>query len=100
MNLNKKHILIGAAAILILVVAFVVLRNGSVKYITKEVSKGTITQYVEASGTIKPINTIAVGTQVSGTVAKIYCQKHNKLLCKRIRSIWCSEFIFIPAYFF
>ena len=43
-----------------------------VKYITKPVTQETITETVEASGSIKPINTIAVGTQVSGTVAGIY----------------------------
>ena len=54
-------------------------KNHSIKYITKEVTKGTITQYVEASGTIKPINTIAVGTQVSGTVAKIYVDYNSEV---------------------
>ena len=69
----KKRYIIGAICasfILLLLMSFV--KNGSIKYTTKPVTKGTITQYVEASGTIKPINTIAVGTQVSGTVSKIY----------------------------
>ena len=51
---------------------FMFSKKGGANYITKPVSLETITQYVEASGTIKPINTIEVGTQVSGTVAKIY----------------------------
>ena len=79
MNISKKQIITGAAAVLILAIAGLVLKNGSVKYITKEVTRGTITQYVEASGTIKPINTIAVGTQVSGTVAKIYVDYNSQV---------------------
>ena len=70
-NIKKKYILIIVALICILGLISVV-NNGKEKYITKPVTQETITQYVEASGTIKPINTIAVGTQVSGTVAKIY----------------------------
>lgn len=70
--MNKRNIIIISAVILVIILALIFVKKGSVKYITKPLSKDTITQYVEASGTIKPINTIEVGTQVSGTVAKIY----------------------------
>ena len=69
----KKRYIIGAvvsAFILLLLMTFV--KQGSIKYVTKPITKATITQVVEASGSIKPINTVAVGTQVSGTVQKIY----------------------------
>jgi HlyD family secretion protein len=69
----KKRYIIGAvvsAFVLLSLMTFV--KQGSIKYITKPITTATITQVVEASGTIKPINTIAVGTQVSGTVQKIY----------------------------
>ena len=69
----KKRYIIGAvvsAVVLLSLMTFV--KQGSIKYITKPITTATITQVVEASGTIKPINTIAVGTQVSGTVQKIY----------------------------
>lgn len=68
----KKQIAIIVLILLSLTIVFCILNSKRVKYITKPVVQETITQYVEASGTIKPINTIAVGTQVSGTVAKIY----------------------------
>lgn len=70
--MKKRYIIISAAVLLALGTACAIVKNGSVKYITKEVTEESITQYVEASGTIKPINTIEVGTQVSGTVARIY----------------------------
>ena len=69
----KKRYIVGAiiaSIILLLLMTFV--KKGSIKYITKPIAKATIMQFVEASGTIKPINTITVGTQVSGTVQKIY----------------------------
>ena len=73
-----KIILIGVIVIFFVGV-FLGLKNGSTKYVTKEVTRGTITEYVEASGTIKPINTIAVGTQVSGTVAAIYVDYNSQV---------------------
>ena len=76
----KKRIIsiAGIIIVLILLLSFFI-KNGSVKYLTKEVARETITQYVEASGTIKPINTIAVGTQVSGTVSKIYVDYNSQV---------------------
>ena len=70
----KKKYIIFLAIILVIAAIFGLffVKKGASKYITKEVTKQTITQYVEASGTIKPVNTIQVGTQVSGTVSKIY----------------------------
>ena len=69
----KKRYIIGAIlASLVLLSLMTFVKKGSIKYITKPITTATITQTVEASGSIKPINTIAVGTQVSGTVAKIY----------------------------
>lgn len=70
--MNRKYLIIIIAVILALVASLAIFKGGKEKYITKPVTTETITQYVEASGTIKPINTIEVGTQVSGTVAKIY----------------------------
>ena len=77
--MKKKYIIALTAAFVALIVLFIIIKSNSVKYITKEVTKETITQYVEASGTIKPINTIQVGTQVSGTVAKIYVDYNSQV---------------------
>ena len=71
--MNKKQIIIISSAIAILSIILIFFFGANkIKYNTKPLTKDTIIQYVEASGTIKPINTIAVGTQVSGTVYKIY----------------------------
>ena len=69
----KKRYIIGAIiSAFVLLSLMTIVKQGSIKYTTKPIATATITQVVEASGTIKPINTIAVGTQVSGTVQKIY----------------------------
>ena len=77
--MKKRYVFIAAIVLILLLMLASVIKNHSIKYITKEVSRGSIVQYVEASGTIKPINTIAVGTQVSGTVAGIYVDYNSQV---------------------
>lgn len=77
--MKKRYIALIGIIVTVLILLIFGLKNGSTKYITKEITRGTITEYVEASGTIKPINTIAVGTQVSGTVAAIYVDFNSQV---------------------
>ena len=42
------------------------------KYITANITRGDIVQTVTASGEIQPVNTINVGSQVSGTIEDIF----------------------------
>ena len=77
--MKKRYIALIGIIIAVVLAVVIWLKNGSTKYVTKEVTRGTITEYVEASGTIKPINTIAVGTQVSGTVAGIYVDYNSQV---------------------
>lgn len=42
------------------------------KYITIDITRGDITQTVTASGEIQPVNTVNVGSQVSGTIENIF----------------------------
>ena len=77
--MKKRYILIALILVIIALVVSLTYKKTGSKYIIKEITKETITQYVEASGTIKPVNTIEVGTQVSGTVAKIYVDYNSKV---------------------
>ena len=77
--MKKRYIVIAGIAVAVVLLLIFGFKSNTAKYITKEVTKGTITEYVEASGTIKPINTIAVGTQVSGTVAAIYVDYNSQV---------------------
>jgi HlyD family secretion protein len=46
--------------------------KGPVQYYTAKVETGEIKQVVEATGTINAVITVQVGSQVSGTIAKLY----------------------------
>jgi HlyD family secretion protein len=40
------------------------------KFRTQEIDRGPITQAVQASGTLQPVTSVSVGTQISGTVSE------------------------------
>lgn len=56
-----------------------IVSSKKVKYITKEINTCTITQYVEASGTINPVNTVSVGSTVSGLIKAIYVDYNSEV---------------------
>ena len=49
------------------------------QYRTEAVEKGDITQTVSANGTINPVTLVNVGTQVSGTVKKLFVDFNSKV---------------------
>jgi HlyD family secretion protein len=42
------------------------------RYRTVTVDKGSVIQRITANGTVNPVTVVSVGTQVSGTVVKLY----------------------------
>lgn len=74
MKFTKKRILV----IILLVVAvgifaaFNLRGKGPVQYYTAPVETGEIKQVVEATGTINAVITVQVGSQVSGTISRLY----------------------------
>ena len=51
--------------------------NKADRYRTVSVDKGAVIQRITANGTVNPVTVVSVGTQVSGTVVKLYTD-HNK----------------------
>jgi HlyD family secretion protein len=49
------------------------------RYKTVTLSRGNVTQTVSANGTLNPVVLISVGTQVSGTVKKLYVDFNDKV---------------------
>src|SRR5437899_1086014 len=64
-------ILAGLVAVAGLFVAFGLNSNGQVQHFTAKVERGEIHDVVEATGTINAVITVQVGSQVSGTIAKL-----------------------------
>jgi HlyD family secretion protein len=71
----KKTIVIAAAVLLVLGIGgLFLLRDGGSesKYETQAVDRGDITEKIAATGTINPVITVKVGSQVSGRIEKIF----------------------------
>ncbi len=78
--LKKKRGIIAVTAI-ILIIIFIIssINKNRVHYQTAKIKRRTITQVVEASGTINPVNTVSVGSTVSGLISAIYVDFNSKV---------------------
>lgn len=76
----KKLIIIG---IVLLVAAgsawFLLKRPPKISYKTAKVEKGSIIAVISATGTVNPVTTIQVGSQVSGTIQKRYVDYDSRV---------------------
>lgn len=80
MKLKKRYIIAGAVIIGLIGTGFTFKSlTSKVKYETKAVERCTITQVVEASGTINPVNTVSVGSTVSGLIENIYVDFNSQV---------------------
>ena len=82
---KRKQRWIAAAAAIVIIIALVagiiIYRSqsaGAVTYTTVPVARQTLVQSVTATGTLNPQNTIAVGTQQSGTISEIDVDFNSK----------------------
>jgi len=53
--------------------------DGKPEYVTVNVSRGDIRHVVTATGEINPVNTVSVGSQVSGTIENIYVDYNSRV---------------------
>ncbi len=75
--MKRKTIIQIVSVVMIISIVTIVLKacqstKSEIKFETTLVSKGSISNTVTATGTIQAIKTVAVGTQVSGVIKKIY----------------------------
>lgn len=82
---NKKYGMIIGGLIVIALILFLVWPKGNtqaqLQYETTRVEKDTIRNTVTATGTIEPVTSVDVGTQVSGIISKIYVD-YNSIVKK------------------
>jgi len=71
-NKLRWGIVAGVVAVVVVLLFFGLKQNSQAQHYMATVELGDINDVVEAAGTINPIVTVLVGSQVSGTVAKLY----------------------------
>lgn len=80
--MKKKNIYILAGAVALIAIFIIFKACGKKKnfsFETAEVKTGTVTNVVTATGTIQPVDTVSVGTQVSGVVSKVYVTYNSQV---------------------
>jgi HlyD family secretion protein len=79
----KRNLLTVGAFVVVAFLAFGVwsLRDGAREspFITAAVQNGDVTQVVSATGTLQAVVTVQVGSQVSGTIEKLYADFNSKV---------------------
>jgi len=77
-----KRVWIWVLAIAVVVGVFAAFRlskKTDPEYFTAKVEKGDIRQVIEATGTINPVTSVQVGSQVSGMISKLYVDFNSKV---------------------
>ena len=54
------------------------------RYRTSTVDRGAVIQRITANGTLNPVTVVSVGTQVSGTVIKLYTDFNNTVKANQV----------------
>src|SRR5215472_13789285 len=80
MKIKTKWLLLAAALVVIgLLVVFGLNHSAQVQHFTAKVERGDINDVVEATGTINAVITVQVGSQVSGSIAKLYADFNSRV---------------------
>src|SRR5262245_2502591 len=80
MKASKKWIIGGTAIVVAGVLAFFLLnRPAQTEHFTGKAERGDIRDVVEATGTINAVITVQVGSQVSGTIAKLFVDFNSRV---------------------
>src|ERR1051326_7925396 len=81
MKKGKKILWISIILVAALIAAVWILRDRSPQIVvaTEKPHAGYIANTVTATGTVQPVDTVAVGTQVSGTISKVYADFNSKV---------------------
>jgi len=81
MKKRRKILWISLVAIVILVLVFWNIRHRTPEIVlaTEKPHYGYIANTVTATGTVQPVDTVAVGTQVSGTISKVFVDFNSQV---------------------
>ena len=76
---KKWWILILSALVVAIMLIFGGGKSKKSEFVTLPINKGDLRQVVTATGEIQPVNTVSVGSQVSGTIDALYVDYNSKV---------------------
>ncbi len=78
-----KKLLLPAAILVLLILAFLIFRptgeDSEAKYLMAKAERGDISILVTATGTLEAVTTVQVGSQVSGTISALYVDFNDRV---------------------
>ena len=78
--MRKKIVLIGVLAVLLIGIFMFLPKNKKAQDVkTMPIIKKNMTQTVEASGTVNPVQSVNIGSQVSGRIYRLYVDYNSKV---------------------
>ena len=76
---KKGLIILGVILVIIALFSFINMNANKEQYKTRALKKRTIVQSVFASGTVNPVITVSIGSQVSGTIKELYVDYNSEV---------------------
>jgi len=76
---HRAMLMAPPVALLLLAAFWTVGSRSAVQYYAAKVEKGDISQVVQATGTINAVTTVQVGSQVSGTIARLFADFNTQV---------------------
>jgi HlyD family secretion protein len=78
---KKRWLLVvaGLSGLVVLLAVFALPRGDTIQYLTAKVEQGEIRDAVDATGTVNAVITVTVGSQVSGTIAKLNADFNSRV---------------------
>lgn len=77
----KKYMIIGIPCLIAIIVASIYFLGNteSIQYRTENIDRGNISKYVTATGTVNPVRTVIIGSQVTGIISKLYVDFNSEV---------------------
>ncbi|MCF6150005.1 MAG: efflux RND transporter periplasmic adaptor subunit [Candidatus Kuenenia sp.] len=77
----KKYIFIGIPCVIVTIVTIIYLfnRGETIRFETAKIDKGDIQKYVVATGTVTPVRTVIIGSQVSGLISQLFADFNSEV---------------------
>ncbi len=77
----KKYIILGISCLIAVTITIIYFFSGkdAIQYRTEKIERGTISKYITATGTVNPVRTVIIGSQVSGLISQLFVDFNSEV---------------------
>ena len=89
---KRKWVIAGIVGVIVLFVLVRMLSGpAGPKYQTAEITRGAIVATVTATGTLQPVNTVEIGPEISGQIAKVLVDFNDKVTAGQVLAVMDTD---------